>query len=249
MKKIYLISALVAVLCGILVFGYVNATENKIAKLSEEKQLKMTSVVVAKTDIPPFTPITQDMLEYAQFPAGYVPENSAGFYKEVVGSIANGTIVKGEIIMLTAVGSLEDIGNSLSYQIPDGMRAITISVGTVSGVGGYIVKGDLIDVMVYIETDDSKDSVKTSEGQSRKLPGGVVKTVLEAAQVLRTGEKGFAQDGSAVYSNLTLALSPADCEKIYAAMNQGSLYVTLRQIADDSETDTKAYSVTGLLGN
>lgn len=250
MKKVYIISAIAALLCGLLVFKYVNDNNAKLAKLQEEKKIEMTGVVVAATEIPAFTPITKDMIKIAQYPAAYVHQDAARKAEDVIGKQANGTIAPGETIFTTVIGELEDIGESLSYKIPDGMRAMTVNLSTDSGVGGFITEGDFVDVLVYISTpeEEDKDQIKPAKGAARTISGGTTKVVTGPVKVLKTGNKGYDPKSGTLYSSITLALTPDQCNQLYTAMNQGSLYVTLRQINDESKVDRSIHSATELMG-
>ncbi len=250
MKKIGLIALLAALLCGAAVYLYLGSVEQRIAAANQVQEIEMTQVVVADRLIPAMTPITEDMLRYEQYPADYVNAGAAKSFEQVVGLLSDGTVVEGELILTAKLGTAEEIGTGLSCRVPDGMRAMTVNLETDAGAGGYITKGDRIDLMLYVTAEaeeGSKSGLRTESGETYRIGGSVVTVVLEAAEVLELGEVTFDSDGGGLYSGVTLALTPKDCLKLYAAMKQGQLYAALRQRDDVSRTDGGFYTVSDLL--
>lgn len=245
MKKIGLIAALAAVICGIAVYLYISGVEQRIAAASRETKVETADILVAAREIPPFTEITEDMLAHTACPADYVRPEMATEAVQVLGLQADGTIVEGEPFLMTKLGTSETLGASLSYDIPAGMRAMTVSLGTDAGTGGYITKGDRIDLMMSLavdpksETDYSRfapDSDKCFRTEER-----ITTVVLKDAEVLELGEVTFDSEAGGLYSGLTLALTPEECLQVFSAMEQGGdFYALLRPrggAGDPSETE------------
>lgn len=241
MKKMILLAAVAAVICGVLVFGYLRILELRTEAAERASVPKTESVVVAAQDIPPFTDITKEMITFRAFPAEYIPAAAARKVDDVIGLQADGTIVAGEILYTTALAEAEEIGSSLSIRIPDGMRAMTVSVSTDTGVGGYLTEGDFVDVLQYIPTEDP-DSITADNGETREISGGVTKVILEGVEILELGTKRSDAEMSVLYSNVTLALTPEQCSMLVASqsMEGGELYLSLRQ----RDNDSKEYSAT-----
>ena len=261
MKKVGIIAAIFAIICGIALYLYLGSVERRVAeaRVKQQEPVEMADVVIAAERIPPYTAITEEMLRLESYPAEYVNKQTAKSFDEVIGLKADGTIAEGEIILVSKLGTSEELGASLSYDVPDGMRAMTIDMGVSAGVGGYLTKGDLIDLMLFMSTGASEDdedtntdkktgsSLVTEAGVDFPTQQSITTVVLEAANILALGDVSFTAEGSGVYSSITLALSPADCLKLFTAMKQaqaggGELYATLRQRDDVSETDTGIYS-------
>lgn len=255
MKKVGLIAALAALLCGVAVYFYMGTVEQRIAAASEKQRIELTQVVVANQLIPPYTEITEEMLRLEEYPANFVNKQAAKEVREVVGLRSDGTIVEGELLLTTMLGTSEEVGAGLSYVIPDGMRAMTVSVELDSGVGGYIAKGDLIDLMLYlpVESETGRDSrLVTKKGEVYLTKSSITTIVLEAAEVLEIGDASFDPAVDILYTGVTLALTPDDCLKLFAATEQananaGRIYATLRQRDDTAKTDTGIYSTADLL--
>ena len=226
MKKIYLIAAVLAIACGALVYVYFTNLENRVTEAEKEHALppvEMTDVVMAAIDIPPLTEITEEMIKTERFPAEYVGEDVATSIEDVVGLQADGTIVSGQMIMKTAVGSLEEVVPSLSARIPEGMQAMTIGVDVSSGVGGYAANGDRINILGFIPGDEDAG-----------IPDKTV-IAIDGAEVLQVGNKGFTGENGSIYTSLTLALSEAQTVKLYELMNTANIYFTLNPFIQEGE--------------
>lgn len=262
MKKVYLIAAIIAVLCGFVAYRYLD-TLTKRTEAAEEarrqaeaatkvvEKVELTKLVTAVQDIPAYTAITKEMVALKDFPAEYVPENAALTLEDVLGKMADGTIFSGELLMLNGIGTLEEVSHKLAGEVPEGMRAMTVGVDSNIGVGGYITRGDRVDLLFYVAAADEEghaDSVLVGETE-RLLPAGAARVLLEDVEVLRLGMIGYDPAGGSVYTSLTLALTPEECERVYAASQQGSFYVTLRRTGDEAPVDSDMHSVTELLGS
>lgn len=224
MKKIYLIALVFALLCGFLVYTYLGNVENRVAQAEKEHQVpevKMTGVVVAARDIPPMTEITEEMVFLDTFPEEYVDENAARTLDDVIGLQADGTIVKGQMIMTTAVGTLEEIIPDLAARIPEGMRAMTISVSTSSGVGGYIKADNSVDILGYIPGDPDEN-----------IPE-VLEITIRNAKVLAVGDAVYSDESGSLYSSLTLALTQSQTLQVLELIEKGDYYFTLYRMDTD----------------
>jgi pilus assembly protein CpaB len=111
-------------------------------------------------------------------------------------------------------------GAGLSATIPEGMRALSVSVNEVVGVAGFVIPGTMVDVLV-----------------TGNLPGGstnVTRTILENVRVLAAGQK-IEQDRDGKPQTvpvITLLVSPEDAAKLTMAANQGKLQLALRNTID-----------------
>jgi pilus assembly protein CpaB len=241
MKKIYIIAAISAILCGILLYFFLSGYEKKgsTADNTTEKEV----VIIAKTDIAAYSEITSDMVSEKLVPTGTYPESAAHTVDEVIGKITDCKFATNEPILTTELGSSDDSGSDLSYQIPEGMRAMTISTNATSGVGGYLEVGDLVDV-IYILDTSTKEEIKDT-GKKQEIAGVCSSVIVEGAQVLKLGSSKYT--GEDVYESVTLLLSPKQCSKLAAAEHLGTLKLMLRKKADSKESNVSPYSSSDLI--
>jgi pilus assembly protein CpaB len=76
---------------------------------------------------------------------------------------------QGEPILASKLSS---IGGGLSVRIPESMRASSVNVNEVSGVSGFILPGDRVDVIVTIDrAGDMRNSVAKTILQGHRGAG------------------------------------------------------------------------------
>ncbi len=241
MKKI-VIFALIAALCaGALLYFYLGNLEAQ-----KEVQVQYDSVVVAAVDIPEFTPITSEMLTIQQIPQGYAHPLAARSIDEVVGLVTESNIVTGEQLLPSKLKQFGETDSGLSYVVPEGMRAVTIPVDEVSGVAGFLERGDYVDVISYTSTSyDVAVTNKTQNGtdpSAEPVQGDVSQsTTVVAAQNVLIAAIGTSlaattnptQDAATIgYNSVTLILTPEDAMRVVQGSRSGSLVLILRASGD-----------------
>jgi len=117
----------------------------------------------------------------------------------------------------------KDGGAGLSATIPDGMRAVSVSVNDVIGVAGFVVPGTMVDVLVTGGTNF----------------GNVTRTILENVRVMAAGQK-VEQDREGKPQTvpvITLLVSPQDANALTMASTQGRIQLALRNTLDSKKVD------------
>jgi pilus assembly protein CpaB len=127
-------------------------------------------------------------------------------------------VAQNEPIMEAKLASQQS-GAGLSATIPEGMRALSVSVNEVVGVAGFVIPGTMVDVLV-----------------TGNIPAGgtVTRTILENVRVLAAGQK-IEQDRDGKPQTvpvITLLVNPEDASKLTMAANQGKLQLALRNTID-----------------
>src|SRR3546814_7727853 len=118
------------------------------------------------------------------------------------------------------VGSSVLEGGFLAAALGPGMRAVTVSGSTTSGVAGFVFPGDRVDLVLTQEVTGDGDSLKVSETVLRNV------RVLAADQRMnRVDEEGKPVVQSA--STVTLEVTPKIAEKIAVAQTIGQLSLSL----------------------
>jgi pilus assembly protein CpaB len=116
-----------------------------------------------------------------------------GAFREVegvVGQVARVTIVAGEQVIPTKVTetgpSFTDVDNPpLPYVVPEGMRAVSVSISSGSAASGLIRPGDYVDVILSVK----RDTGGTTEGEtSDRSSDQIAVTILQNVQVLSIGQ-------------------------------------------------------------
>lgn len=123
------------------------AAERK--KLLENYQSPIEVVVAAK-DIPAETVIQAPMLSFAKIPERFAQPYSVREPNLLVGQMTVADVAAGEQVLTNKIKKPEDIapvGTTLANVVPKGKRAVTITVNTLTGVGGFVRPGDVVDVL------------------------------------------------------------------------------------------------------
>jgi len=247
MRKI-VIFALIAALCaGALLYFYLGNLEAQ-----KEVKVEYDSIVVAAVDIPAFTPITSDMVTFQQVPMGYAHPLAARTKEEVVGLVTESEIIAGEEMLPSKLKQFGETDSGLSYVVPEGMRAVTVAVDEVSGVAGFLQRGDYVDVISYTSTSyemPTADQVQTGTTETTDPAQNAVSqstTVIAAQNILvaaigrsLSSSTGSTEDQSAIgYNSVTLILSPEDAMRVIQGSRSGSLILILRA-SGDHDTNTE----------
>lgn len=186
-------------------------------------------VVVAKNTIPAHARVTSDMLEIESIPGDAVHPEAVSSTNEVVGGISNSSIIKGEQVLSSRV-IIDETRASLSYRVPENMRAIAIPVSEISNVAGFISPGDRIDILVTYSDSDIANETTTY-------------TTLQNVQVLTTGDLTEPKDdANREGGTLVVVVTPAQAEVLAYAYLQGSFHYTLRSPLDEETVGLNYYS-------
>ena len=111
----------------------------------------------------------------------------------------------------------------LDSRIPKGMRALAIEVKEHTGVAGFVLPDNRVDV------------IQLQDGKS-----GGAETVLQDVLVLSAGQTFTKADNPTIQTRtVTLAVTPAMADVLVASHSRGPLTLSLRG-ADDHETVAKA---------
>jgi pilus assembly protein CpaB len=243
MKKVVLFALIAALCAGALLYVYLGKLEQQ-----KEVQIVYENVVVAAADIPAFTTITADMVAVKQVPQGSSHTFAARSADEVIGYVTEGNLIAGEEILPAKLKQPGQTESGLSYVVPAGLRAITIAVDEISGVAGFIQRGDYVDVIAYTVT-----SFQTPEQLAAALlqqkeeveQNGVVEvftqsTTVVAAQNILVGAVGTTladkaatgTEGAELYHSVTLFVTPEDAMRIVQSAKSGIIILTLRATGD-----------------
>ena len=192
-----------------------------------------SDVVVARDTIPAHTPINAEMLEIKSIPVDAIHPEAGDDISLFVGGIARSEIIRGEQVLSSRVHT-EDMRATLSYRIPENMRAISIPVGEVTGVAGYITPGDIVDVLLTIEEEEINEGTMTTY------------TLFQKVKVLAIGEmpREVEDDESRLVNTVTLEVSPEQAEVFAYSYQMGAFHLALRSPSDENILTLDAFGTT-----
>lgn len=218
-KRVIVLAVLLGLITMSLLYVYIES-KNEV----EAVPVELSNVVVAVTSIPAHVAVTPEMVAVKSLPAEAVHPDAVTSVDEIVGFTTNMAIYNDEQILKSKVVT-ETQSASLSYRIPENMRAMTIPMSEITGVGGYIVKGDKVDILVTYNNPDIS-------------PTMVVFTQFQNVEILEKGPGTAAPEGNTggpgVTSSLTILISPSQAEVLTYALGSGSINMTLRNPVDET---------------
>lgn len=158
MRKVYLIATIVAIATGFATYFFATSLEKK----THIKDAPTSDVVVAIVDIPENKKITAEMVQLKRIVNTAVAVDSARKLEDVVGKLNKYPVSVGEQISIKKIVELGNKENNaaLSNQLADGEYAFTIDVNNVTGVSGYITRGDYVDIIFHGEDENGQQVTK-----------------------------------------------------------------------------------------
>ena len=200
----------------------------------KQTQVASQTVVVAKQPLRFGTELNASMLQEAPWPSDALP---AGAFAKI-----NDIMSGGRRVVLAAIEANEPVlalkitgagqRATLSALVKPGMKAVTIRVNDVEGVGGFVLPGDHVDVVL-----------------TRQLEKGSATTqvVLQNTRVLAVDQ--VADDRAAkatVAKSVTLEVDTIEAQKLWLSSSVGSLSLLLRKAGETAETKTRKVTLNDL---
>jgi pilus assembly protein CpaB len=192
-----------------------------------------TPVVVASGDLTFGTTLKAEHLKVVNFPKGAIPAGSYSSEDSVLSQTTKVFVVAGEPILAS---KLSAIGGGLSVRVPSDMRAMSLKVNEVTGVSGFVLPGDRVDVLVTIDN-------------AAGAMNAVTNTILQDLEVLAAGVKTETKNNQNVtVQTVTVLVDPDGAEKLALAVDQGSVHLSLRNPVDRTVTAAKSQDVRTVMG-
>lgn len=252
------LAGVIAVIVAAMVYVVLTAQTSTEDEAAEQ----VLTVVTATSDIAPFQTVTAEMVATEEKPAASVPPRHFSSAGDVVGQIAQRPIATGETIAAGDVAARTAAGG-LTYLIPDGMRAVTVAIDPVSGVAGFALPGDRVDVLTTSRREEEaftktilQDVLVLAVGQATTRPqSGAARPAVSDRQVAATAQPVSQTAGSeeaptaeAEVTNATLAMMPDEAQTLVLAAATGSIHLVLRPPEDTSTVSLSACADWEMMG-
>lgn len=197
---------------------------------------QMVPVVYALNVIPKHTRLTSRDVFVSQVPKGTVlPEGVFRGVNLVEGRITKTTIAPGKMVRGEMLLGLDEAIPDLSDRLPAGHRAVTIMVQGADTGGKRLAEGDYIDIAMTVEGTHPDLGELTTRTLMRKV------LVVDAANSTPL-VRGTRRTKEPTSSMITVAVPPADANKLIVAQRTGDLQATLvsatEHVAADAADDT-----------
>lgn len=203
--------------CGLVtMFLFQQATKGNTGQQVEEQ----VSVLVVTAEVSPGELLSEENVEFRDYPISVVPENVVTLPEEFEERASRVRAFPGDFVTLDKLSGKGD--HAASQDIPPGMVAITILVDSAMTSSGLLLPGDRVDLLVTF----------TMRGQYGG--GKVIKTVLEFVEVFSVDQRREIQTakGEALAKTLALLVDSDQAKLVKLAEDIGKLHLTMRSKTD-----------------
>jgi pilus assembly protein CpaB len=201
---------------------------------ANKKPMTTRTIVVAKQPLRFGTELNASMLQEVPWPEGSVPAGGFATVNEVMSG--------GSRVVLAAIEANEPVlalkitgagqRATLSALVKPGMKAVTIRVNDVEGVGGFVQPGDHVDVVLTRQIEKGSATTEVVLQNTR---------VLAIDQV--ADERAFK---ATVAKSVTLEVDTVEAQKVWLASSVGSLSLLLRKAGETAEVKTRKITLKDL---
>ena len=200
-----------------------SAAEQRMKSLEAQNRGKPTStstIVVAAKPLRYGNELSAPMLREIAWPADALPNGAFAKVADVMKDgkrVALAAIEQNEPVLAVKITGAGQRA-TLSALVRNGMKAVTIRVNDVDGVGGFVLPGDRVDVVLTRQVDKNSASNEL---------------ILQSARVLAVDQVADERaDKPAVVKAVTLEVDMTGAQKLSLAASVGSLSLMLRKAGE-----------------
>ena len=195
---------------------------NKLIKSTGEgagPQIEYATVLVAAIDIPQWKTVEETDLNEKSWPKDAVTEDMFTDKAKVLGKVALVNVYKDEALNTHRVVDSKG-SNVFSLGLPEHMRAFTLRINDVSGVGGFLAPDNHVDVLAATKLPGTNDQTFTE-------------TLTQDLKVLAVDQDASTDAKKpVVVRSVTLEMTPQQAEVVFNAQQQGTIQLALRNPTD-----------------
>lgn len=178
----------------------------------ESRNKKLMAVVVAARDVPLGKRVEKEDVRVIRTAVDGAPQDAFVRLDQVIGQVSHSQLYAGEVLIARRLSEYGG-GSALAAVLKPGMRAVSIRVDDVIGVGGFVLPENRVDVIATFSDDGSTRA----------------ETIIRDVRVLAVDQRSDPQaDGPVVGRAVTLEVTPTDAEKLAASRQRGPLQLALR---------------------
>lgn len=238
-KAVFIIGGIAVIVAAVfswLLYQYLTTQAERLEKMKADA-VATEEVVVASVDIPLGTVITPASVRAVEWPKSNMPAGAVVSTEAAAGRVAVVPLQPGDPVTESKLIPIEGPPGIMSYKVPEGHRAMTVGVDQVSGIAGFIVPGNKVDLVV---------TTKPAGGDEY-----VSKIFLQDIPVLATGQliQESPEGEPVVVPTVTLDITPEQAEVLALASTEGRLQLILRRAGDTGEAGTVGATIAMVLGD
>lgn len=234
--RAFIMFGIALVLSVIAVFVARQYLTRQTAPVATQQQpaMQLATVVVARTPLYFGTRIGREQLSVVPWPANAIPPGAFRSVDELIKPgeqrVALRTVEAGEPILQSKVSGFGGRA-TLSAVMTEEKRAVTIRVNDVSGVAGFLLPSDRVDILLTRED--------AAQRQTNVLLQNV--KILGIDQIASD-----RQDKPVVVRAVTVEVEPLDAQKLTLAQQVGSLSLSLRSLTDNEIRQVRSVNLSDL---
>ena len=186
-------------------------------------------VLVAKRELGYGKQLQPRDLQWVEWPKAAVPPGSFTDVKVLLGEKGKAkrlvlrTIEPGEPILESKITK---VGESprMAMNLREGRRAVSLSIGGVQGVSGFVAPGDRVDIMLI-----------------RNIDGALVSSIImQDVEVIAVDQRANTETSSPrQFGTVTVEVSTVEAQKLALAQQVGRLSLTLRGVGESTEGEVR----------
>jgi len=225
-------ATVVGLLASILVYRVITSVQTA----AQTRERATEPVVVAALNIALAETITKEHVSVMEWPKAHVPSGAVRSLEAAEGRVVRSSIVAGEPLLEAKLApQLSGRGGIMPMLVPEGQRGVTIKVDDAVRETGFILPRSRVDVLVSL-------------GRATGSMDRVAKVILQDVLVLAAGQTVEMRDNKPVsVTTVTLALTPAETERLALAHTEGRLMLATRNLRDNQIVRTPGMTVGSLL--
>lgn len=200
------------------------------AQAASVPAVAMTTVLVMTSTVEPGAVIDPEFVKEVEWPERAVPEGALRNISELgPKAYSRGLMVPGEPLLEPKIDKSGAV-LTLASAITPGMRAVSIVVRNDTGVSGFVLPGDRVDVNEFMELEDAG-----ARPEGARISANILaRPVLRHVKVLAVDQTfGANLEGAIPSQTVTLEVTPDDALVLGAASQRAALGLAL--ISRDEE--------------
>ena len=236
MRRRLILVLVVASVVGLLASTLVYRVLKQAAAGPQQQDVEM--IVVAGVNMNMAETITSQHVKLLPWPSQSVPSGAVRTLAAAEGRVVRGSIVAGEPLLDGKLAPhLSGKGGLMPMLVPEGQRGVTIKVDDAVKESGFVLPNSRVDVLV-------------SMAKERGSQDRISKVIIQDVTVLAAGQTVELRDNKPVtVTTVTLALLPAQVERLALAQSEGRLTLAMRNLRDTQIVQTKGVTAASLLSD
>jgi pilus assembly protein CpaB len=227
-----------ALVCGgtaaYMASGWLKAKSQQAHQLPSK--VETVPVVVAAKEIVPGSVLNQDLVKVVAWPKENLVAGAISESIKLDGRVNRQALVVGEIILEGKLAPAGTLGG-LAGIIQNDKRALTVKVDEASGVAGFVMPGNRVDVLLTLDRNEFKEDP-------------ITQSVLQNILVLGKGqdiEQPKSGEKPKIVPTVTLEVSLPEGERLALAAKEGSITLALRGWTENITTPTNGVRTSALV--